>query len=150
MVWTNIWRLNRDSWRWHWALSSSRCRSSAWASRTLASTSNRSRRSLSNFSLRLSPSDAPKMHIRHKYFPLTAQMISLIFSWLHLKFGVRHYATSRKVAVSISDGVNGFSFNRPNPFSSTMALGSTQPLTEMSTRNLPGGGGGKGQFARKA
>jgi hypothetical protein len=23
-----------------------------------------------------------------------------------------------------------------------MALGSTQPLTEMSTRNLPGGGGG--------
>jgi hypothetical protein len=28
-----------------------------------------------------------------------------------------------------------------------MALGSTQPLTEMSTRNLPGG---KGQPARKA
>jgi hypothetical protein len=25
-----------------------------------------------------------------------------------------------------------------------MALGSTQPLTEMSTRNLPGGGGAKG------
>jgi hypothetical protein len=31
-----------------------------------------------------------------------------------------------------------------------MALGSTQPLTEMSTRNLPGGGGVKGQPARKA
>jgi hypothetical protein len=29
------------------------------------------------------------------------------------------------------------------PMSSTMALGSTKPLTEMSTRNLPGGGGGK-------
>jgi hypothetical protein len=28
-----------------------------------------------------------------------------------------------------------------------MALGSTKPLTEMSTRNLPGG---KGQLARKA
>jgi hypothetical protein len=28
-----------------------------------------------------------------------------------------------------------------------MALGSTQPLTEMSTRNLPGG---KGPWARKA
>jgi hypothetical protein len=27
----------------------------------------------------------------------------------------------------------------PNPSSPTMALGSTQPLTEMSTRNLPGG-----------
>jgi hypothetical protein len=32
-------------------------------------------------------------------------------------------------------------FNLPNPFSRTMDLGSTQPLTEMSTRNLPGGGG---------
>jgi hypothetical protein len=30
-------------------------------------------------------------------------------------------------------------FNWPNPSSCTMALGSTQPLTEMSTRNLPGG-----------
>jgi hypothetical protein len=29
-------------------------------------------------------------------------------------------------------------FNLPNPFSLTMSLGSTQPLTEMSTRNLPG------------
>jgi hypothetical protein len=29
--------------------------------------------------------------------------------------------------------------NLPNPSSHTMALGSTQPLTEMSTRNLPGG-----------
>jgi hypothetical protein len=29
--------------------------------------------------------------------------------------------------------------NLPNPSSHTMALGSTQPLTEMSTRNNPGG-----------
>jgi hypothetical protein len=29
-------------------------------------------------------------------------------------------------------------FNLPNPSGHTMALGSTQPLTEMSTRNLPG------------
>jgi hypothetical protein len=29
--------------------------------------------------------------------------------------------------------------NLPNPFSCTMALGLTQPLTDMSTRNLPGG-----------
>jgi hypothetical protein len=34
-----------------------------------------------------------------------------------------------------------------NPSRSTMALGSTQPLTEMSTRNLPEG---KGRSARKA
>jgi hypothetical protein len=32
-------------------------------------------------------------------------------------------------------------FNQLNPSSRTVALGSTQPLTEMSTRNLPGGGG---------
>jgi hypothetical protein len=42
-------------------------------------------------------------------------------------------------------------FNLPNPSSRTMALESTQPLTEMNTRNLPaGGGGGKGRPARKA
>jgi hypothetical protein len=32
-----------------------------------------------------------------------------------------------------------FFFNLPNPSSRTMALGLTQPLTEMSTRNIPGG-----------
>jgi hypothetical protein len=32
-----------------------------------------------------------------------------------------------------------FFFNLPNPSSHTMALGLTQSLTEMSTRNLPGG-----------
>jgi hypothetical protein len=42
--------------------------------------------------------------------------------------------------VSIPDELTGF-FNWPNPSSRTMALGSTQPLTEMSTRNLPGGKG---------
>jgi hypothetical protein len=31
-------------------------------------------------------------------------------------------------------------FNLPNPSSRTVALGSTQPLTEMSTGHLPGGG----------
>jgi hypothetical protein len=30
-------------------------------------------------------------------------------------------------------------FNLPNPSSSTMALGSIQAVTEMNTRNLPGG-----------
>jgi hypothetical protein len=38
-------------------------------------------------------------------------------------------------------------FNLPNPSSRTTALGSTQPLTEMSTRKLPGG---KKRPARKA
>jgi hypothetical protein len=37
--------------------------------------------------------------------------------------------------------------NWPNPSSRNMPLGSTQLLTEMSTRNLPGG---KGRPAREA
>jgi hypothetical protein len=39
--------------------------------------------------------------------------------------------------VQIPDEVDFF-FNLPNPSSRTMALGLTQPLTKMSTRNLPG------------
>jgi hypothetical protein len=60
-------------------------------------------------------------------------------SWL------RHYATSRKVAGSNPGEVD--IFNLPNPFSCTMALESTKPLTEMSTRNILGG---KGRPARQA
>jgi hypothetical protein len=41
-------------------------------------------------------------------------------------------------------------FSLLNPSSRTIALGSTQPLTEMLTRNLPGRGGGKGRPSRKA
>jgi hypothetical protein len=37
-------------------------------------------------------------------------------------------------------------FNVPNPSGRTIALGSTQPLTKMSTKNLTGG---KGRPARK-
>ena len=48
-------------------------------------------------------------------------------SWL------RHCATSRKVAGSIPDGVTGI-FHWHNPSHRTMALRSTQPLTEISTR----------------
>jgi hypothetical protein len=53
------------------------------------------------------------------------------------------YSTSQNVAGSILDEVIGFF----NPSSSTMALRSTQCLTEMSTRNLLGG---KGRPVRKA
>jgi hypothetical protein len=38
-------------------------------------------------------------------------------------------------------------FNLPNPSSRTIALGQTKPLTEMNTRNFPGG---KKQPARRA
>jgi hypothetical protein len=46
---------------------------------------------------------------------------------------------ARKVAGSSPDEVAFFYL--PNSSSRTMALGSTQPLAEMSTRNLPGGKG---------
>ena len=51
---------------------------------------------------------------------------------------MRHCATSRKVAGSIPNGVTG-NFHRHNPSGRTMSLGSTQPLKEMSTRNISWG-----------
>jgi hypothetical protein len=55
---------------------------------------------------------------------------------MRLRSWFRHYATIRKVAGSIPYEVIGF-FSWPNLSTSTMALGSTQPLTEMRTRNIP-------------
>jgi hypothetical protein len=49
-------------------------------------------------------------------------------------YWLRHYAASRKVAGSSPDEVDFL--NRPNPSGRTMALGSTQPLTEMSTPGI--------------
>jgi len=56
-------------------------------------------------------------------------------SWL------RHCATSRKAVGSIPDGVLEI-FHRHGPSGRTMALRSTQALTEMSTRNFLGVKGG--------
>ena len=47
----------------------------------------------------------------------------------------RHCATNRKVAGSITDVVIGI-FHLHNRFGRTVALGSTQSLTEISTRNI--------------
>jgi hypothetical protein len=49
--------------------------------------------------------------------------------------GHPQHATSRKIAGSTPDEVDFF--NLPNPSICTLTLGLTQPLTEMSTRNLP-------------
>jgi hypothetical protein len=65
---------------------------------------------------------------------------------MHAVAWLRHYATSGKVTGSSPDEVDFF-FYFPSPFSRIMTLRSTQPLTEMSTRNLPGG---KGRPERKA
>jgi hypothetical protein len=58
---------------------------------------------------------------------------------------LKHYATSRKVAGSGPVKVDFL--NLPNPSICTMALGSTEPLREMSTRNVLWG---KGRPMRKA
>ena len=50
-------------------------------------------------------------------------------SWL------RHFATSRKVACSIPDGVIGI-YHWHNPTGLIMTLEYTQPLTETSTQNI--------------
>jgi hypothetical protein len=44
----------------------------------------------------------------------------------------------------VSDDVNAFCFNLLNPSSRSVTLGFNQCLTEMSTSNLSGGGGGLG------
>jgi len=56
---------------------------------------------------------------------------------------LRHCATTQKVSVSIPDNVLGIFLLR-NPSGRTAALGSTQPLTEINTRKIFGGGGEKG------
>jgi hypothetical protein len=52
---------------------------------------------------------------------------------------LRYCATNQKVAGSIPDGVMEF-FIDIYPSDRTMALGSTQPLTEMSTKIISCGG----------
>jgi len=48
---------------------------------------------------------------------------------------MKHCTESREVAGSIPDGFTGI-FHCHNPFCRTVAQGWTQPLTEMSTRNI--------------
>jgi len=62
-------------------------------------------------------------------------LIMLVFARGH---AVARCATSRKVAGSIPDYVTGI-FHLHNPSDRTMALGLTQPLTEMSTRHISWG-----------
>jgi hypothetical protein len=74
---------------------------------------------------------------------LISTCLALLFHWLFWNNEIekkefpksRHYAASRKVAGSIPDEVIEFFFYLSNPTSFSMALGFTQPLIEMSTRN---------------
>jgi hypothetical protein len=67
--------------------------------------------------------------------------LNALISWKELSVAfqrARHCATNRQVAGSIPDGVTEI-FRWHNPSGRTMALGSTQPLIEMSTRNISWG-----------
>jgi hypothetical protein len=86
----------------------------------------------------------------HSIFPDSATLfctkrnsgpfLTYTYSFLMLPSASRiwgHYATSRKVAGPIPDEVIGFFFfNLHNPSNLTMALGSTQSLTEMITQTF--------------
>jgi hypothetical protein len=69
--------------------------------------------------------------VNYCFFVYVASFSQL--DWLH-DTELRHYTTSRKVAGSSPDEVDFF-----HPSSCIMVPWSTQPLTEMSTSNLPGG-----------
>jgi hypothetical protein len=82
----------------------------------------------------MSPVHTTPLYFSKVHFNIILPPVSMNFGW-----GTRwHYATSRKVAGSIPNEVIEF-FSWRNPSRRTMTLGSTQLLTEMNTRNLPGG-----------
>ena len=68
-------------------------------------------------------------------FIMSAVVISTLKLWVETSVAqwLRCGATNRKVSGSITGGVIGI-FHWHNTSDRTMALGSTQPLTEMSTR----------------
>jgi hypothetical protein len=78
----------------------------------------------------------------HNFFPDHSSFIFIIFIWACssvVSSGTLLQAERSWVRLPM----RAFAFfNLPNPSSRSMALGSTQPLTEMSTRILPGVKGG--------
>ena len=74
-----------------------------------------------------------------KFYILLWENAALYIGWgTRWRNWLRHSATNGKVAGSIPDGVTEI-FHWHNPSGRTMALGLTQPLTEMSTRNISWG-----------
>jgi hypothetical protein len=80
-------------------------------------------------------------HAPNALYPQEDSQYSFPLEDRHYRSWSRHYVTSSKDTGSIPDEVIWL-FNRPNPSNCTMAMESTQPLKEMSTRNLPGGSKG--------
>ena len=74
--------------------------------------------------------------------PILFPQLLNLFMGPGVAWWLRRYATSRTVPGSIPGGVTGM-FSDIFPSDRTMALRSTQPLVKMSTRNIPGGKGGR-------
>jgi hypothetical protein len=101
------------------------------------------------YSLRRPRFDLRPVHLRQSgprasVYPITSavSIIPLMFHThlvlrgpLMVAQWLRYCATNWKVAGSIPDGVTGIFYWR-NPSDRIMALGSTQPLTEMSTKSI--------------
>jgi len=69
------------------------------------------------------------------YFIIKNSVTSFVTESAWWRSWLKYCPTSLKVAVSIPDGVFEI-FHLHNPSCRTVVLGSTQPLTEMSTRNI--------------
>jgi hypothetical protein len=88
-----------------------------------------------------------RLHIQWQFFyGVIKKDISNVFLLFNFRgigsvVGVGTMLQVRKVAGSIAYEFTGFLFNLRNPSSRTMPLGSTEPPKEISTKNLPGGGG---------
>jgi hypothetical protein len=105
--------------------------------------------------LRINNDGPARLHRLSKYIAIWFEGSKVLRGWIsswsaerswgtRWRSWLRHCATSRTVAGSIPDGVI-VNFHWYNPSARTMALGSTQPLTEMSTRNTSWTGkGGRG------
>jgi len=84
------------------------------------------------------------LHVLKRRVQLSRFYVALVYNFYLVLSGtavarwLRCCATNCKVTGLIRDGVIGISL-RHNPSDRTMPLGSTQPLTEMSTRSISWG-----------
>ena len=80
----------------------------------------------------------PQLWLVRSRHAIKRTCMDIRLSHIIFSFSKCTYSLCRKVAGSIPDGVIGI-FDWHNPSGRTMALGLTQPLTEMGTRNISWG-----------
>jgi hypothetical protein len=85
------------------------------------------------FELSLNRQNRSPFHMFCRFCKLHVLSGTAVAQWL------RCWATNRKVVGSIPASVSGFFIDIENSSDRTMVLGTTQPLTEMSTRSISWG-----------